>query len=216
MTTKVYRTCKWLIEKLLKKRYMTFEEINEEWVHERALSNGVELLRKTFYNNRKKLKETFGIEIVCKDGGDYPYYIKNPKIVRSDNLAWWMMCALCMDEHLLDCKSLAGRILLENVDSNGQNLECITKAMLGDCKLKFNYASHGSLEMEEHTAEPWGLILYRQQWYVLVSFGDKKKYSFALDRMKDLEVTSEKFEIDPDFNIADYFDDFHGINAISR
>ena len=91
MTTKVYRTCKWLIEKLLKKRYMTFEEINEEWVHERALSNGVELLRKTFYNNRKKLKETFGIEIVCKDGGDYPYYIKNPKIVRSDNLAWWMM-----------------------------------------------------------------------------------------------------------------------------
>ena len=88
--------------------------------------------------------------------------------------------------------------------------------MLGDCKLKFNYASHGSLEMEEHTAEPWGLILYRQQWYVLVSFGDEKKYSFALDRMKDLEVTSEKFEIDPDFNIADYFDDFYGINAISR
>ena len=216
MTSNVFRTCKWLIEKLLKKRYMTFEEINEEWKNDRALSHGVEMLRKTFYNNRKTLMESFGIEIVCKENGVYPYYIKNPEIVRNDNLAWWMMNALCMNEHLLDCKSLAGRILLENVTSSGQKLECITKAMLGDCKLKFNYASHGSLEMEEHTAEPWGLILYRQQWYVLVSFGDKKKYSFALDRMKDLEVTSEKFEIDPDFNIADYYDDFYGINAISR
>lgn len=46
MAPKTYRFCKWLIEKLLKKRYMTFEEINEEWKNDRSMSNGVELLRR--------------------------------------------------------------------------------------------------------------------------------------------------------------------------
>lgn len=216
MAPKTYRFCKWLIEKLLKKRYMTFEEINEEWKNDRSLSNGVELLRKTFYNNRKTLKESFGIEIVCRDNGGYHYFIKNPEIIRDDKLKEWLLNSLCIDEHMMDCKSLAGRILLENIPSGGNMLECITKAMLGGYKLRFIYAKYGSPDVNEHTAEPWGLVLYHQRWYVLVSFGDEKKYTFALDRMNNLEMTSEKFEIDPEFKVTDYFGEFYGIYNSGR
>ena len=64
MTPNVFQTCKWLIEKLLKKRYMTLEEINEECKNDRTLANGVEMRRRSLYNYRKMIKESFGIEIV--------------------------------------------------------------------------------------------------------------------------------------------------------
>jgi hypothetical protein len=87
MNTKYYRSCKWLIEKLKIKDNMTFEDINKEWVKESNLSDGMEMRRNTFYNYRKTLRESFGIEVVCKNGGNYAYYLKNPEILMNDSLS---------------------------------------------------------------------------------------------------------------------------------
>ena len=98
MKTQYNRSCKWLIEKLKNKDNMTFEDINKEWVKESNLSDGMEMRRKTFYNYRKTLRESFGIEVVCKNGGNYAYYLKNPEILMNESLAEWMLTTLAIDK----------------------------------------------------------------------------------------------------------------------
>lgn len=216
MNTKYYRSCKWLIEKLKNKDNMTSEDINKEWVKESNLSDGMEMGRKTFYNYRKTLRESFGIEVVCKNGGNYAYYLKNPEILMNESLAEWMLNTLAIDENLMGCKSLVRRIILEDIPSGGDKLIKITEAMQNNYKLRFEYIRYGSPEKKEHTAEPWGLVLYRQRWYLLVSFGINKKYTFALDRMINPEITTEAFEVDQNFNAGAYFEEFYGIYNSGR
>lgn len=216
MNTKVYRSCKWLIDRLMKERYMTFRDINEAWVRETALSGGTKMLRKTLYNYRQTLMESFGIDVACKEGGDYAYYLRNPDIFEEDNLTGWMLNTLAVDESLLGLKSLLGRIVLEEIPSGGENLITITDAMKNDRKMSFDYLRYGSHEKKRHTVEPWGLVLYHQRWYILASFGGEKKYTFGLDRMTNPAVTAERFEYDAGFKAGEYFEEFFGIYNSGR
>ena len=190
MYTNVYRCLKWIIEKFMEKKYLTLKGLNELWVKEEDLSDGLEMGRKTFYNHRQALKEKFGIDICQKDQG-YAYYIRNPEIIRNNSLMNFMLSTLAMDEKLIGCKALMNRIVLESVPSGGEKLDVITDAMLKEFKLGFEYIRYGSSELKEHIADVYGLVLYNQRWYILAGFGEEKKYTFALDRMKRTWITKE-------------------------
>ena len=216
MVTKVFRNLKWIIEKLQNSRSMTFNEINDEWRKEVNLSKGVNMLRKTFYNYRKMLNDKFGIEIWEEENGSHAYYLKNPEMLRKDSLMKWMLNSLAIDEKFMGCKSLANRIVLENIPSGNKTLDCVTDAMMGNFKLRFNYMKYGSTEMNEYAGEPWALKLYHQRWYLLVNFGGDKQYTFGLDRMRNPTILAETFEMPIGFNAADYFEEFYGIYNSGR
>lgn len=215
MYTNVYRCLKWIIEKFMEKKYLTLNDLNELWVKEEDLSDGLEMRRKTFYNHRKALKEKFGIDICLRDEG-YAYYIRNPEIIRNNSLMNFMLSTLAMNEKLIDCKALMNRIVLESIPSGGEKLDVITDAMLKEFKLGFEYIRYGSSELKEHIAEVYGLVLYNQRWYILAGFGEEKKYTFALDRMKKAWMTKEKSHVDPAFDAVAYFDEFYGIYNSGR
>ena len=215
MYTNVYRCLKWIIEKFMEKKYLTLNDLNELWVKEEDLSDGLEMRRKTFYNHRKALKEKFGIDICQRDEG-YVYYIRNPEIIRNNSLMNFMLSTLAMNEKLIDCKALMNRIVLESIPSGGEKLDVITDAMLKEFKLGFEYVRYGSSELKEHIAEVYGLVLYNQRWYILAGFGEEKKYTFALDRMKKAWMTKEKSHVDPAFDAVAYFDEFYGIYNSGR
>ena len=215
MYTNVYRSLKWIIEKFMEKKYLTLKGLNELWVKEEDLSDGLEMGRKTFYNHRQALKEKFGIDICQKDQG-YAYYIRNPEIIRNNSLMNFMLSTLAMNEKLIDCKALMNRIVLESIPSGGEKLDVITDAMLKEFKLGFEYIRYGSSELKEHIAEVYGLVLYNQRWYILAGFGEEKKYTFALDRMKRTWITKEKSQVDPAFDAVAYFDEFYGIYNSGR
>ena len=64
----------WLIEQLQKKD-MTFEEINEQWLRDRkgTEDENMSILKRTFFNHIKAIREEYGIHIEC--GRGYKYYI---------------------------------------------------------------------------------------------------------------------------------------------
>lgn len=66
----------WLI-KLLQKADMTFEEINERWLKDRRNTEdeNMPILKRTFHNHIKAIREEYGIHIVC--GRGYRYYIED-------------------------------------------------------------------------------------------------------------------------------------------
>lgn len=128
----------------------------------------------------------------------------------------FMLSTLAMNEKLIDCKALMNRIVLESVPSGGEKLDIITDAMLKEFKLGFEYVRYGSSELKEHIADVYGLVLYNQRWYILAGFGEEKKYTFALDRMKRTWITKEKSQVDPAFDAVAYFDEFYGIYNSGR
>jgi len=64
----------WLIEQLQKKD-MTFGEINEQWLRDRkgTEDENMSILKRTFFNHIKAIREEYGIHIECRRG--YKYYI---------------------------------------------------------------------------------------------------------------------------------------------
>ena len=64
----------WLIKQLQKKD-MTFEEIDEQWLRDRkgTEDENISILKRTFFNHIKAIREEYGIHIEC--GRGYKYYI---------------------------------------------------------------------------------------------------------------------------------------------
>jgi hypothetical protein len=70
----------WLIEQLQNKD-MTFEEINEQWLRDRkgTEDENMPILKRTFFNHIKAIREEYGIHIEC--GRGYKYYISDQEEV---------------------------------------------------------------------------------------------------------------------------------------
>ena len=204
------KACIWLIEFLRVHPYKTRKEICEEWAKSKKHGNGVEMSERSFHRYRKSLKENFGVEICCKDGGDFPYYIKDTSILCDNNLPEWILNTMAVGEKLQSCLSLMHRIRLEPIPSGGNKLDIVTDAMLADCKLKFDYLPYGAVKIKTNVLGVCGLVLYNQRWYILGEYDDRKRYTYALDRMSNLEIQKEHFEVDPNFDVNEYFGEFYG------
>ena len=79
MISKTYYRYIWLLDTLLNSCPLTIEEINMLW-EDCPLSNGPIPLR-TFHEQRKGIKEMFGVEIVCDRSHGNVYYVKNPDVL---------------------------------------------------------------------------------------------------------------------------------------
>ena len=205
-----FRACKWLLELLKKEKSKRIEDICKAWGKEKELSGGLDMLPRSFHRYKKTLREELGVEICCR-AKDYAYYIKNPEILGDHNIPQWMLNTLSVDEKLRECISLMNRIRLEKIPSGGGKLDVVTYAMLRDKKLRFRYQRYGSQERKTMELGVCGLILYNQRWYILGEFDDTKKYTFALDRMWNPELTEEYYSPEPSFNVDAYFSEFYGI-----
>lgn len=64
MTSKIINRYIWLLNLLLTRKTMTFEEIAKNW-ETSNLNDGKPLARRTFHEHRKAIKELFGVEIKC-------------------------------------------------------------------------------------------------------------------------------------------------------
>ena len=211
MSSSRYRFCKWLVEELKNHSTLTLEEIKNNWKDNRQLSSGEELDTRFFHRCKNTLKEDFGIIIACKGRGDYPYYIQNPEILSDSHLAEWMLDSLAIGEKLRACASLKNRICLEPIPSGGKVLDIVTDSMIKEKKLGFDYQRYGTFTPKHCELGVCCLRLYHQRWYLLGEFDDHKRYSYALDRMKDPMVTNEAFEMDLSFDADEYFKDYYGI-----
>lgn len=63
----------WMVDLLVRKRGLTFEELNDLWI-EKKIDDGRGLAKRTFYHYRQRLLSAFGLSIVCKKVGEEYYY----------------------------------------------------------------------------------------------------------------------------------------------
>jgi predicted DNA-binding transcriptional regulator YafY len=104
-------------------------------------------------------------------------------------------------------QDLSPYILLENRRPQGtENLYGLLHAIKNRFKVKFSYQKFWEGEIGERNTEPYALKEFKNRWYILAKDSDDSKVkTFALDRMSDLEITSDKFALLPAYNAEDIY-----------
>ena len=203
----------WLVNTIHRFGRLTLEEINQRWL-DTELSEGVPIARSTFNRHRDAILDMFGIIIECDKKDGFRYYIFNEEVLEEDTIQNWMLSTLSVNSILSESKAVQGRILLESIPSDGDNLHKFIDAMKRGMRVKVDYKRYGAdASKSEWKLDPYFVKLFNKRWYALVKFPDPNAnlFTLAFDRILSLEVTEEKYEYDKDFDPAGWFKDCYGI-----
>lgn len=198
---------------------ITFAEINEKWL-ETELSEGVELARSTFNRHKDSIEDIFGLIIECNRLNGYRYFISNEEVLGEDSIQNWMLNTLTVNNIIGEALTLQDRILLQPASVEGDYLKMVIEAMKKNVKLAVDYRKYGDDEPRHLTFEPYCIKLFKQRWYILGHFhrnaiADRPEVDyfgvFSFDRILNMSLTDDKFQMDPSFNAQAYFEECFGV-----
>lgn len=214
MISKTYYRYIWLLDTLLNSSPLTIDEINMLW-DDCPLSNGPIPLR-TFHEQRKGIKEMFGVEIVCDRSHGNVYYVKNPEVLEKQKVAKWLLHKYSIPQEFATFNSMKDRVLLEEIPLGTTLLNPIIEAMQKNVELQIDYQRYESEQeeynLQEFHVQPYALKVFNRRWYLLGYIKEKHDLrTIALDRILDLKILSTSFELPEDFDARKYFANVVGI-----
>lgn len=209
-TPTLFKEYIWLVNTIYQARDITLNDINQKWL-KTEMSGGVELARSTFNRHKDAIEDIFGIYIECDRKNGYKYYIGNADVLGEDSVQNWMLSTLSVNNIISESLSLQNRILLESIPSADLRLEMIISAMKKDLLLQISYKKYGSDETKIYSVAPYCLKLYHRRWYLLARFDSGNFRILSLDRIREVEVKDESFEIESSFNADAYFSECFGV-----
>lgn len=200
----------WLVNTIYQAGKISFAKINEQWLRT-EMSGGVEIARTTFNRHKDAIGDIFGIIIDCDKKDGFKYYIANKSVFREDTIQNWMLSAMSVHTAVQEGISIQKRIVLEEIPSGYKYLQPILEAMKSDHCISFTYQKYNDAETKTYpVAEPYCLKLYRQRWYLLTRINQQFR-TFSLDRIKSLNISTEPFLFDKDFDAEAYFQNYFGV-----
>ena len=214
MISKTYYRYIWLLDTLLNSSPLTIDEINMLW-EDCPLSNGPIPLR-TFHEQRKGIKEMFGVEIVCDRSHGNVYYVKNPEVLEKQKVAKWLLHKYSIPQEFATFNSMKDMVLLEEIPLGTTFLNPIIEAMQKNVELQIDYQRYESEQegenLQEFHVQPYALKVFNRRWYLLGYIKEKHALrTIALDRILDLKILSTSFELPEDFDARKYFANVVGI-----
>lgn len=207
MATNLFYRYIWLIDTIYRSGRITFDEINTKW-RRNSKSDGNPIPLRTFHNHRAAIEKMFDISIVC-DKRTYEYYLDNEADIQKGGVRAWLLNSFYVNNLINESHKLQHRIQFENIPSGQQYLMTIIEAMRDGVKLAVSYQSYFSIKPISIECEPYFVKVFKQRWYVIAN-SDKIRI-YALDRIKDLTVTTNPFKMPTNFNPEAYFADCYGI-----
>lgn len=203
----------WLVDTIERFGHITFNELNRQWVMS-SYSGGDPLPRRTFFNYRNAIEEMFDINIQC-NRSTVEYYIDHTESESESRMQRWLLDSMSLSGMLSNSKDVSGRIVLENVPSARQHLPLLIAAMRGNNRVVFDYTSYQRVNAVRGIVfEPYFVKIFKQLWYVIgKSVKDRKIKTYALDRMSNLTLSSDGFEMPSSFDPIDFFKDCFGITT---
>ncbi len=202
----------WLINTIKNARRINFQRIQKLWIED-DVNNQKELSRTTFHRLKEAVEEMFGIRIECDNTNGYQYYIANPEALKDHSTQNWMLQTLTVNNILIDSLAIKDRLVLEEVPSGMEYLPIIIKALKNNKVLRMGYKKFSDTDDYVTLIQPYCLKMFRQRWYLLGRSEKKnnKLVIYALDRITQLETTSQSFELDPDFDADTFLKDIFGV-----
>lgn len=201
----------WIIDTIQRYGRITREELNRLWVKS-SIGDGMPMARRTFYNYRQGIAETFNVVVEC-DPSTFEYYIDSSGSEQEDKLRNWLLDAASMSGMLSDSRDVSDRIILEDVPSARGNLPVVIQAMKESCRINFSYKAYNRINIKRDIViEPYFVRIFKQLWYVIgYNVKDEAIKTYSLDRMSDLTIRQDTFAVPEGFSAADYFKNCFGI-----
>ena len=179
----------WLIARL-EQRYLTFEEIANEWRDANANPFGEELQLRTFHRYREAIQSQFGICVECDKSDGYRYYVKRDP-VEDDEVTEWLLSSMRLSS-LGDMLKYHNKVMLDTPPYNTEYLDDILAAIDKQYLLKFKYVSAFGAE-SDMVIQPAFVRYFKQRWYVIGVKSEERREKSEERRVKNQNaVTDEK------------------------
>lgn len=201
----------WIVDTILTHGKISKPELNELWKKSR-FSEGDPLADRTFYKYRRAIEDSFNISILCNEEGEY--YIDASDSPYVKRYADWLIDNSIAANSIKLLGSSSGRIEMEEIPSARNFLPIVSEAMNTNKQIVFTYAGFARSRPEVGILfSPFFLKLYKQRWYM---FGEKDEggyRTYALDRVTEMEITSNRFKMPAGKKISDFFGSIVGITT---
>ena len=191
----------WLIKTIYDAKEISLEDISHKWRDDNGFGAGYKLPRATFYRWKDAIWEQHGINIVGSQSTK-KFSIKNPEVIEKGSVIKWMLDTLATGTLINENLDMSDRILVNNIPSGNDYLKPIIKAMKKNRKIEIEYKQFGNDYSSTFPIEPYCVKLFEGRWYVLGknNFGNIRVY--CLDRIYDLSLLDETFNLPKDFDAA--------------
>ena len=201
----------WLVDTISRYGRITLKDLNAAWLRS-EISEGKPLARRTFFHYRDGVEEMFDINIKC-DKATFEYYIDDKDGEDNARLRSWLVDSVSMSDTLSNARDISSRIMLENVPSAREHLPVVIDALKQNRRIRFSYKSYTrALPTDGIVLEPYFVKIFKQLWYVIgLNVKDGQIKTYSLDRMSNLNLLQDLFDMPENVNPSEFFKDCFGI-----
>ena len=210
MISKTINRYIWLLDTLQKNNKLTFKEISDLW-KDSNMGDGKPLPLRTFHQHRDAIEELFGVKIKCDLTDGYSYFIDNPQAMRKDRTRRWLLDSFSLSNMIIAGHNMNGRILLENIPGGSEYIQPVIESMQQNKVLKLDYQSF-SEHRKTYYIEAYAMKVYRQRWYIVGRLQEQDAIrQLALDRIMEMEMTDDSYEVPNSFDAEKYYANTIGV-----
>lgn len=211
MVTELLQKYIWLVQTFIRagENGLNLSEISERW-EDRFDSP---YSRRTFNNHREAVEDVFGIRIECNRSTNC-YYIPYTDEVADDNAETaWLINTFTVNKMLsLSKERLSGRVSVEDIPSGHRHLTSIMEAMTENRQIRITYQKYTRAEADSYTLKPYALKEFAKRWYVVAYCNERGALRvYGLDRIHELEMTTDTFRMPRNFDVDELFSTSFGI-----
>jgi len=207
-----------ILKKLKVKPYSTYVEIQNyidnqfDYLQMQDDKLNIGFSKRTLQRDIKEISNVFGIDIEYSKS--HKGYFINQNENESMNFQR-MMEAFDMFNSLNMAKDLTPFIHMEKRRPQGtEHLYSLLHAIKNRLQVKFTYQKFWEQEISLRLVEPYGVKEFKSRWYLMAKdCKDNKIKSFALDRLTNLEITSQTFKYPKNYNIGEQYKYSFGITS---
>lgn len=195
-----------ILKKLKVKPYSTYEELQAyienqfEYLQMQDDYLQIGFSKRTLQRDIKEIRNNFGIDIEFSKS-QKGYFISQNE---NENMNFQrMMEAFDMFNSLNLAQDLTPFIHLEKRRPQGtENLYGLLHAIKNRLKIKFTYQKFWEDELSQRLVEPYALKEFKNRWYIIAKDSkDNGIKSFALDRLTNLEITTQTYQYPDNYSI---------------
>ena len=212
MGKKNFKKYIWMLDTIYRSGGISKKELISRWKRSPLNDTGKTIAQRTFREDIKAIEEIFDVCIGCNASNGYKYFIEDSAELSKGIVKNWLLTSFSINNMMAESKQLNNRILYERIPCGTEYLTTIVQAMKDNVCLTITYQGFRQDSPYTTTVMPYCVKVFKQRWYMIAMpthIGEIRTY--ALDRIKEIKLTDEHFNMSEDFDASLFFYNSYGI-----
>ena len=202
----------WMLDTIYRTKGISKKELINRWKESPLNDEHKTIAERTFREDIKAIEEIFDVNIGCNASNGYKYFIEDSAELSKGIVKNWLLTSFSINNMMAESKQLNNRIIYERIPCGNEFLPTIVQAMKDNVCLKMTYQGFDHDNPYTTIVKPYCVKVFKQRWYMIaVPIRMEKIRIYALDRIKEVNLTDEHFNMPKDFDASMYFYNSYGI-----